>query len=121
MTRVAPGGRRNGVATAALLVSAAGAVFAYLPLAFGVTLALGAVGMMLAIAGRRASASPTRRGRGHATATAAAWIAGFALLLGTLNALATWNTTRLPGAGEPRHRPASPRPADSTAFVTTRA
>lgn len=89
--------RRNDVATAALVVSAAGAVFAYLPLAFGVSLVLGSAGMVLAMAGRRTSASPVCRGRGHGTATAAAWTAGFALLLGTLNALATWNASRLPG------------------------
>lgn len=100
MTAAVRRGRRNGVATAALVVSAAGAMFAYLPLAFGLSLALGVIGMALALAGHRASASPARQGRGHATATAAAWIAGFALLLGALNALATWNATRLPDVGE---------------------
>jgi hypothetical protein len=109
-----PARRRNGVATAALVVSAAGVVFAYLPLGFVITLTLGALGMVLAAAGRRASTSPTRRGRGHGTATAAAWTAGFALLLGTLNALATWNATRLPADVDRRPPTGAEAPPDST-------
>jgi hypothetical protein len=109
-----PARRRNGVATAALVVSAAGVVFAYLPLGFVITLTLGALGMVLAAAGRRASTAPTRRGRGHGTATAAAWTAGFALLLGTLNALATWNATRLPADVDRRTPTDAEAPPDST-------
>lgn len=90
--------RRNVLAGAALGVSAVAALFAYLPMAFLISIVLGVAGLVLALLGRRAAAAPARRGRGHDMTTAAMWVAGFALLLGVLGAVAAWNASRLPTA-----------------------
>lgn len=87
---------RNPLAVAALAVSVGSVVFAYMPLAFFITVPWALVAMVLAVAARRAANHPSRRGRGREMATAAFFVGLFSLVIGLLFAIATWNATRLP-------------------------
>ena len=84
-----------------MVVAVASVGFAYLPLLFFVTIPLAFAAMVLGVLGRRAAHHPLRRERGRETATVAAFIGLFSLVVGGLFALATWNATRVPPGSDP--------------------
>jgi hypothetical protein len=91
-----PAQRRNVLAGVALGVACAGLPFAFIPVAFVLSVPLGAIGLVLALLGRSAARRPALDGRGQDMATAALAAAVFVLVVGLLGAAAVWNASRLP-------------------------
>lgn len=86
--------RANVAAIAALVAAILATPFAFIPLAFAITVPLAALAIGLGLVGRRVAHRPTLRGRGRDLAGIACGIGGFALLVGLLSAVAAWNATR---------------------------
>lgn len=87
---------RNPLAVAAITIATIAVVFAYMPLAFFVSLPLAMLSMGLAVMARRVARRPSHQGRGHEMAIVAFFTGLFAFVLGLLSLVATWNATRLP-------------------------
>jgi ABC-type Fe3+ transport system permease subunit len=84
-----------------MAVAVVAALFAFIPLAFVLSVPLGALAIGLGLWARRRARAPLHAGRGRDTAGVAVIVAVFAVVLGLLAALAAWNATRLPDDHEP--------------------
>lgn len=87
--------RVNVVAIVALAAAILATPFAFIPLAFAITVPLAALAIGLGLVGRPVAHRPALGGRGRDLAGIACGIGGFALLVGLLSAVAAWNATRL--------------------------
>lgn len=85
--------RSNVIAIFGLVAAILATPFAYIPLAFPITIALALLAIALGVIGRRRASR--LRGRGRTLAGIACGVGTFALAVGVLSALATWNATRI--------------------------
>jgi ABC-type Fe3+ transport system permease subunit len=92
----------------AMAVAVVAALFAFIPLAFVLSVPLGVLAVGLGGWARRRARSPLHPGTGRDTAGVAIIVATFAVVLGLLSALAAWNATRLPDVSEPSPEVSTP-------------
>lgn len=86
--------RTNVVAVLAIIAAILSIPFAFIPLAFAITIPLALLAIGLGLVGRRRALRPTLRGRGRDLSGIACGVGGFGLLVGLLSAVAAWNATR---------------------------